>query len=269
LNSLHDLTAEQRKQWLAAHGQVIHHLLGLVTRSQWNDHLVLRGSLLLKAWLGEEGREPGDIDWVVQPDSISVTDAFAKDMLGDLIHKIGKKTSIGEITLQTRKISVEKLWNYEWRRGRRIILPWKAPGLPPGTVQMDFAFSLPLYVLPSRTVIPAPGGGENIVWGASMEESLAWKLFWLQKDEIVRGKDLYDAALLAERAVLPLSLFEKVREGERWDDRTNLLEYSSLQWEVDWESFQQEYPWVTGTALDWQSRLAYALLPSFADREED
>src|SRR5579871_1490147 len=43
---------ETRERWQDSRRQVIDHLLQIVTGSPWNDHLVLRGSLLLKAWLG-------------------------------------------------------------------------------------------------------------------------------------------------------------------------------------------------------------------------
>jgi hypothetical protein len=43
---------EISRQWLHARRQVMDHLLALAIDSPWHQHLVLRGSLLLKAWLG-------------------------------------------------------------------------------------------------------------------------------------------------------------------------------------------------------------------------
>lgn len=50
-----------------AHRAVLDHLLGLVAESRCADTLVLRGSLTMPAWVGEQARPPGDIDWVVRP----------------------------------------------------------------------------------------------------------------------------------------------------------------------------------------------------------
>jgi hypothetical protein len=47
-----------------AHWSVLHHLLGLINRSGLGELIVLRGSLLMKAWYGESAREPADVDWV-------------------------------------------------------------------------------------------------------------------------------------------------------------------------------------------------------------
>src|SRR3954468_18928601 len=44
--------------WRDARRRVMDHLLRVVSASPWNDHLVLRGSLLMKAWLGDDAREP-------------------------------------------------------------------------------------------------------------------------------------------------------------------------------------------------------------------
>ncbi|WP_328418202.1 nucleotidyl transferase AbiEii/AbiGii toxin family protein [Micromonospora sp. NBC_00389] len=46
---------------------VLDHLLGLVAESHCADTLVLCGSLTMPAWLGEQARPPGDVDWVVRP----------------------------------------------------------------------------------------------------------------------------------------------------------------------------------------------------------
>jgi len=54
------------------------HLLRIATESPWQNHLVLRGSLLLKAWLGAAAREPGDMDWVVTPPTLRMADLLAR-----------------------------------------------------------------------------------------------------------------------------------------------------------------------------------------------
>ncbi|HET9169463.1 MAG TPA: nucleotidyl transferase AbiEii/AbiGii toxin family protein [Actinospica sp.] len=51
----------------AAHRAALDHVLGLVLELPWSGSLVLRGSRLLRAWLGDRAREPGDLDFVVLP----------------------------------------------------------------------------------------------------------------------------------------------------------------------------------------------------------
>ena len=53
---------------------------------------------------------------------------------------------------------------------------------------------------------------------------------------------------------------EATREswGKEW------ISEFALWWEIDWENFQLEYPWVEGDAEQWKERLARALAPTFA-----
>ncbi|MFE7836017.1 nucleotidyl transferase AbiEii/AbiGii toxin family protein [Streptomyces sp. NPDC057474] len=51
--------------WRLAHRAVLDHLLHLVADSPLGDDLVLRGSMVMPAWVGAEAREPADLDWIV------------------------------------------------------------------------------------------------------------------------------------------------------------------------------------------------------------
>jgi hypothetical protein len=51
-----------------AHRAVLDHVLGLVMGLPWSDSLVLRGSVLMRAWVGEKARDPADLDFVMLPD---------------------------------------------------------------------------------------------------------------------------------------------------------------------------------------------------------
>jgi hypothetical protein len=88
--------------------------------------------------------------------------------------------------------------------GVRITVPYRADGLPPGQLQLDFAYDEWLPEPPAHTRVPTTtGDGDGIVLlGAGPELSLAWKLRWLRQDAeregAGQGKDLYDAILLAE-----------------------------------------------------------------------
>lgn len=79
---------EIRDRWLNIRQQVIDYLLQTINSSPWKDNFVLRGSLLLKAWLRDMAREPGDIDWVFRPHNISIDDPFAEEVFNGLIQMV-------------------------------------------------------------------------------------------------------------------------------------------------------------------------------------
>ncbi|MER6610532.1 nucleotidyl transferase AbiEii/AbiGii toxin family protein [Streptomyces sp. NPDC000927] len=60
----------QAVRWRTARRAAIDHVLALIAGSWWSDSLVLRGSLPLQAWAGEQAREPADLDWVVVRDML-------------------------------------------------------------------------------------------------------------------------------------------------------------------------------------------------------
>ncbi|MBZ3900541.1 MULTISPECIES: nucleotidyl transferase AbiEii/AbiGii toxin family protein [Streptomyces] len=51
--------------WRVAHRAVLDHLLHLVADSPLGADLVLRGSMVMPAWVGAGAREPADLDWIV------------------------------------------------------------------------------------------------------------------------------------------------------------------------------------------------------------
>ncbi|MGW0843157.1 nucleotidyl transferase AbiEii/AbiGii toxin family protein [Streptomyces sp. NPDC002787] len=53
------------ERWRAAHRAVLDHLLHLVAGSPLGGDLVLRGSMVMPAWVGAAAREPADLDWIV------------------------------------------------------------------------------------------------------------------------------------------------------------------------------------------------------------
>ncbi|MGI5378823.1 nucleotidyl transferase AbiEii/AbiGii toxin family protein [Streptomyces sp. CA-251387] len=56
-----------RLRWRRARRAALDHLLRLVAESSLADRLVLRGSMVMPAWVGAGAREPGDLDWIVPP----------------------------------------------------------------------------------------------------------------------------------------------------------------------------------------------------------
>lgn len=252
--------------WYNARRDVLDHLLRLVGASPWKNHLVLRGSVLLKAWLGEAAREPGDIDWVFQPPDVGISNLLARELFDDFVHMASENPRTGHTVIDAAGATTDDIWTYERADGRRIVLPWRAEGLPSGTVQMDVVFGEELFADPIQTTIPSPHGGGVSVWSATKELSLAWKLLWLETDSYPQGKDLYDATLLAEQTSLPFELLYRVVQsgGDGYYDYAGKLHPDfPREWDVDWENFRTEYPWVEGEAEEWQARLTEALAPTF------
>jgi hypothetical protein len=250
-------------RWRTNRLQAMDHLLRVASTSPWKDHLVLRGSVLLKAWLGEAAREPGDMDWVVSPKNLGIDDPLAREMIEGLVRLAADRPRAGETRVEAARIAVDDIWTYERVPGRRVVFPWTAANSPPGSVQMDFVFGEDLWSEPILTPIPTHDGDSVIVWAATKEVALAWKLLWLETDSYPQGKDLYDATLLAEQSRLPLSLLDRVLRASEYPPARGLEPDFTLEWSVDWDSFKSEYPWVPGEAADWQARLTAALKPMF------
>jgi hypothetical protein len=258
---------ELSQRWYGVRGQMIGHLLRLVSGSSLHNHLVLRGSLLMKAWLGDAAREPGDIDWVVTPKSLEMTDPAAQSMLDRLVRAVTDQPGTGDASIEVSRIATDDIWTYERAPGKRIVFPWTTPGLPGGSVQMDLVFGEELWTAPVVTPIPAEGGPVP-TWAVTRDLALAWKLLWLESDMYPQGKDLYDAMLLAEQTPISYRLIEQVFEEGDCRPLHELSPDFPMQWEIDWASFRQEYPWVAGEAAEWQARLTAALAPTFAAPRE-
>lgn len=256
--------ADAREKWDEVRRQVIDHLLEIIHNSKWKDHLVLRGSLLLKAWLGAAAREPGDIDWVFRPENVGSNDSLSNELFADLRRLTSENPAVGAAVIEINKIAVDDIWTYERAAGKRIIFPWQAENLPAGYVQMDVVFNEPLWAEPVQTFIPNYRDSSVLIWSVNKEVSLAWKLLWLETDMYPQGKDLYDAALLAEQTHLSLDLLKQILQSGDWRPGGEELNIEfPLRWEIDWENFKLEYPWVEGEAKEWQARLSRALAPTF------
>ncbi|MEZ0111631.1 hypothetical protein ABH920_005649 [Catenulispora sp. EB89] len=172
----------------------------------------------------------------------------------DLRQRIRENPSAGHgIVLDPEKFDESGDWTYSGyaMRGARVTIPWKTRGGPgrrlSGVVQLDFAADEPMPRRPVWTRIPRLAGGFSVVWAASPELSLVWKLMWLVEDSsdggASRGKDLYDAVVLAELTTAQAGLRRRDVEGL----------------DVDWESFVAENPQVEGSVEEWKQRLMSAL----------
>ncbi|MEV4555969.1 nucleotidyl transferase AbiEii/AbiGii toxin family protein [Kitasatospora sp. NPDC049285] len=245
--------------WQAARRTAMDAVLTAVADSGWVDHLVLRGSVVLRAWFGAAAREPGDLDFVVTPEDWRIDEARTADLLHGLTHGV---PTTGPVRFRPEEAVTEAIWTYERVPGRRLLLPWEADGLPGGTVQLDFVFNEHLPVPPERFEV-APGAVLNV---ATRELSLAWKLMWLVTDRHPQGKDLYDAVLLAESAPLRYELLRDVfGDGEPYYAEHPVQADSFAFPDHEWQHFPAEYPHLARTQDDYLRRLRDALAPTFAE----
>lgn len=250
-------------RWFAARRRVMDHLVQLIGASAWKDSLVLRGSYLLKQWFGDAAREPGDLDWVIRPPHtswLSLSDWGVFNGLADLIRQRDKLYG-ADITITD--MVVDEIWTYDRIPGRRMVLTWQAEDLPVGTSQMDFVLNEDMWTEPVETTITMKDGRSTILWTASPEMSLAWKLVWLNSDSHPQGKDLYDATLLAEYRPLPSDLLRHViREIRAHYGVWELTTADQNDCDFHWQDFVKDYPGIQGTEQEWLSRLIDALGPA-------
>lgn len=243
-------------RWSAARRAAMAHVLAVVAASPWAGNLVLRGSVALRAWLGEVAREPGDLDFVVVPKTFAPDGPEARAMLEGLVAAVAADPGPG---LRADQAVAEHIWTYERVPGRRLVFPFDVEGLPQGAVQVDVVFNEDLPDEPVTVEVPPLG---TRVLAASPALSLAWKLQWLVTDMYPQGKDLYDAVLLAERTPVSLELVRDLIRPEMGHEADAFTWASVLDLRVDWENFRADRPGVEGDAGPWLRRLADALARS-------
>ena len=121
--------------WAPARRAAMDAVLVALSRSRWVDSLVLRGSVLPADRFGEAAREPGDLDFVVVPQ----TWRMDSDRTGRMLEGIAAAAD-GRAGIRASGALGEDIWTYDRVPGRRMVLPWSVPGLPAGQVQLDFVF---------------------------------------------------------------------------------------------------------------------------------
>lgn len=241
------------QRWFGARRTAMHDILAAVAATAWSEHLVLRGSLTMAAWVGDVAREPGDIDYVVTPHTITSVSTEAGRLLADIRAAIRR---IPDSNLRPDDITESAIWTYERADGRRLAVPFGAPDAPDGHVQIDVVFGERLPLAPEVLVLP---GVDKPLLAAPAALSLAWKLLWLATDTYPQGKDLFDAVLLAEHSTVDRTLVRQLMRPELGTEADLFSAETVLSWQVDWTNFTDEYPHVTGTAEQWIRRLALAL----------
>lgn len=266
LSEPHFADPERGAAWFAARAQAIDHVLAAVATSQWAPHLMVRGSVLLSAWFGPEARLPGDVDFIVLPQTWGAEDDRTTQMFGDLAHRAEQtsRTSGSTVHIAAADAIDSEIWTYDRVPGRRTVLPWTSttPGIPAGTIQLDFVFNESVPQDPTWSDVPRlanPGPPARLLT-ATPELSLAWKLLWLTEDMHPEGKDFYDAVLLAENCVLPYELLAAVLNHDpkgAW--LPGLL--ADLDDSADWPEFAKDYPHLEHAQEQFIERLQTALAP--------
>ncbi|MET7747671.1 nucleotidyl transferase AbiEii/AbiGii toxin family protein [Micromonospora sp. NPDC005367] len=239
--------------WANARRAAMNHVLAAIAATTWGQHLVLRGSVTMAAWVGDAAREPGDLDFVVTPHTITSDSTDARTLLDDI--KTAIRTAIGG-GLQPDRITESAIWTYERADGRRLLVPFSTPEAPEGHVQIDIVFGERLPLPPEA--LSLPDVNEPLL-AAPAPLALAWKLLWLATDTYPQGKDLYDAVLLAEHTTVDPALVRQLMRPELGAEADNFTAETVLSWKVDWSNFTDEYAEISGTAEQWTRRLALAL----------
>ncbi|MCF2531007.1 nucleotidyl transferase AbiEii/AbiGii toxin family protein [Yinghuangia soli] len=251
--------------------QALDDMLAAVADSRWADHLVLRGSILLKGWYGDAAREPADLDFVVTPHTWLPAEPRSTRMLDDIAAAAAAVAAArGVVRIDGDAARREEVWSYDRAPGMRLMLPWDAWHAEEpfaGAIRLDFVFKEPLPEEPRPTAVSARGAGDTCrLLAATPEQSLAWKLLWMMTDQRPDGKDLYDAMLLAEATPLPLDLLMRtlVATDPQWAGRR--FEPKALfRARPDVRGFRESNPEITDSTESLGRRLAAALAPTFAE----
>ena len=233
--------------WRDARWAAILAALGAIADSPFADQLVLRGSVPLLAIFGDRAREPGDLDFVVTPPTMSIRSWQAKELLDGVTAAAGFRTD---------EVSIEDIWTYERAAGKRLLFPFQADGLPRGSIQLDFVFHEPLP-LPAELIVL--DGLDAPILAAPPALALAWKLQWLATDSYPQAKDLYDAMLLAEHTDADPDLVRELIRPELGTLTDEFGPETVLAWSMDWANCHDQYPGLPLDGLDWQDRLALAM----------
>jgi hypothetical protein len=247
-------TADEVASWRALQRHVMGHVLSSLADSPAASRLVLRGSALLCAWFPETARPPKDLDFVVVPETLSISDRRAVELLESVVAAVTSRECAG-VELRRDEVAQDQIWTYDRVPGTRLVFRWTAPGLPWGATQLDFVFGERLPVAHQMLDVALTPERHAELQVAPKDLSLAWKLLWLHSDMHPRGKDLYDAMLLAEATTLPLPLLQAVFEiaDSKLPPLEDLVSFGNA---FEWVGFEQQDE---STVDAWKQRLARAL----------
>ncbi|MFE3544472.1 nucleotidyl transferase AbiEii/AbiGii toxin family protein [Nocardia sp. NPDC059177] len=251
-------------KWRVARRAALDHVLAGLAATRWAEQVMVRGSVLLRAWFGEDAREPGDLDFVVLDADWTLEDPRTTAVFDEVARAAERCGTSSSVRIDAAGAVSDRIWTYDRVPGRRLVLPWSStePGVPGGSVQLDFVFGEQLPEPPIRAEVArigSPGPGA-VLLTASPQLSLAWKLLWLATDRYPQGKDLYDAVLLAECTELPPELIRAVTaEAEDGPWEADFADGVIWAQEADWPEFAKDHPLLADEHDAFVWRLATAL----------
>ncbi|HEY6795948.1 MAG TPA: hypothetical protein VI248_14825 [Kineosporiaceae bacterium] len=97
----------------------------------------------------------------------------------------------------------------------------------------NIVFGAHLPLAPQPLTLP---GVAVPVLAAPAPLALAWKLMWLATDRYPQGKDLYDAALLAEHCRVDQTLVQNLLRPELGAEADTFDAAAVLDRDIDWET---------------------------------
>ncbi len=216
-------------------------VLEALSRGALRESFIVRGSTAMERWFPGWARLAQDLDLIVRDPTIPPDCDLAQRLLLSVKETVCAALAAAEVAHSAHHASVDSIWTYERAEGRRVAVPWMFRGTL-DVIQVDVVFQETVQSAPERTVLPGAGANEGWVWFATMAESLAWKLLWLEEDTYPQGKDLYDAVLLAGLCKLPLELLRSVfsAKGSTWAHGTETS--FCRRWRIDRDTFAKQYP---------------------------
>ncbi|MFD8478424.1 nucleotidyl transferase AbiEii/AbiGii toxin family protein [Kitasatospora sp. NPDC059673] len=132
---------------------VLDHLVALLAGSAWGGALVLRGSMVMPAWVGEAAREPADLDWVVEPSTLVPVDQ------ADPYPYVQELTTLQQWPEAADGAAGYEMWAFEEfeTRGLRAHLPPEGCHWVPEAEADDQGPETVLRELVARHPVAAPG----------------------------------------------------------------------------------------------------------------
>jgi hypothetical protein len=243
------------------------HVIAAIAGSPQAEHLVLRGSALLRAWYGDAAREPGDLDFVVVPRSLPIGSPESDALEQGIIDAVAARITDG-ITFERRVDRYDIYW-YERAPGRQIVFRWYAPGGVPEAVSVDLVFNEEIPEPPVSTVLPIDGGASSVTMAAATPEmALAWKILWLDSDMYPELKDLFDAALLAEHVTVPLPLLRAIMLPWYGNDIDSFGPDRVRDWTFNWSFLSHHNPWLVGDPWRLLEPIEDSLARSFTQADQ-
>lgn len=190
--------AEQNATWLLLHQQVLDYALRSLASSPLANHLVLRGSVLMRRWFPASGREPQDIDFVWRPSTERQDPIDGASLTENIVAALCDARDMSSPFSRDRML-VDDITSYGDFCGRRLTFFWQHPELIGGAISIDIALdeSLPMAPMPTDIQLVQDQAPIRLL-AVDQAVALAWKLYWLEREASARAKDLYDAMILAE-----------------------------------------------------------------------